>query len=165
MSNRATLKLFFETGDIPTEAQFADLIDSLLSLDDPNVIGASFTIQSPTASMVEIFIDDNSFDVTTDGFAALTGFLSIFTTSVAMGVGAKQILIDPSIQTIIERDDTLPIIISSNSVKIFDLRNDGVNNRANLSIPTFANDAAAGAGGLTIGDLYQTAAGAMLIKL
>lgn len=31
--NRAALKLFFETGDLPTEAQFADLIDS-----SPNII-------------------------------------------------------------------------------------------------------------------------------
>jgi len=30
MSTRAELKTFFETGDVPTEAQFADLIDSLL---------------------------------------------------------------------------------------------------------------------------------------
>lgn len=29
MSDRATLKAFFETADVPTEAQFADLIDSL----------------------------------------------------------------------------------------------------------------------------------------
>lgn len=32
MSTRAELKAFFETGDIPTESQFADLIDSLLHL-------------------------------------------------------------------------------------------------------------------------------------
>jgi hypothetical protein len=32
MSTRAQLKEFFETGDVPTEAQFADLIDSLLHL-------------------------------------------------------------------------------------------------------------------------------------
>lgn len=32
MSTRAALKAFFETGDVPTESQFADLIDSFLHL-------------------------------------------------------------------------------------------------------------------------------------
>lgn len=34
MSDRATLKAFFNTGDFPTEAQFADLIDSMPNIDD-----------------------------------------------------------------------------------------------------------------------------------
>jgi len=34
MSTRTALKAYFETGDKPTEAQFADLIDSILNLDD-----------------------------------------------------------------------------------------------------------------------------------
>lgn len=32
--SRAALKLFFETGDLPTEAQFADLIDSSPNIND-----------------------------------------------------------------------------------------------------------------------------------
>jgi hypothetical protein len=34
VQNRTTLKTYFETGDKPTEAQFIDLIDSLLSRGD-----------------------------------------------------------------------------------------------------------------------------------
>lgn len=34
MSDKATLKAFFETGDIPTELQYADLIDSNLNTDE-----------------------------------------------------------------------------------------------------------------------------------
>lgn len=34
MSARTTLKAYFETGDIPTESQFAELIDSFLNLTD-----------------------------------------------------------------------------------------------------------------------------------
>lgn len=34
MSDRATLKTFFETGDFPTEAQFDDLIDSMVNIQD-----------------------------------------------------------------------------------------------------------------------------------
>ena len=36
MSDRNTLKTFFETGDVPTEAQFADLIDSKFNLIEDN---------------------------------------------------------------------------------------------------------------------------------
>lgn len=35
--SRAILKTYFETGDFPTEAQFIDLIDSLLDLNDDGV--------------------------------------------------------------------------------------------------------------------------------
>lgn len=34
MSDRATLKTFFETGDFPTAAQFADLIDQVVNIID-----------------------------------------------------------------------------------------------------------------------------------
>ena len=51
--SRAALKAFFNTGDIPTEAQFADLIDSLLNIidditDDQGIINiAELAITSP----------------------------------------------------------------------------------------------------------------------
>jgi len=35
--DRATLKAYFNKGDIPTEANFADLIDSMLNQDDDNI--------------------------------------------------------------------------------------------------------------------------------
>ena len=35
--NRVTLKGFFETGDIPNQNQYADLIDSNLNLKDTNL--------------------------------------------------------------------------------------------------------------------------------
>lgn len=40
MSDRATLKGFFETGDKPTQTQFADLIDSQINLDDDMPVGS-----------------------------------------------------------------------------------------------------------------------------
>lgn len=36
---------------------------------------------------------------------------------------------------------------------------------ATLSLPTYADDAAAGVGGLTAGKLYKTATGAVMVKL
>ncbi len=41
MSDRATLKDFFETGDFPTEVEFADFIDSVPNFDDDGIeVGA-----------------------------------------------------------------------------------------------------------------------------
>lgn len=38
MANRATLKQYFETGDTPTQAQFYDLIDSVMNMTDETII-------------------------------------------------------------------------------------------------------------------------------
>lgn len=40
--NKTTLKGYFETGDIPTQAQFEDLIDSLTHVDDSIVVGGEY---------------------------------------------------------------------------------------------------------------------------
>lgn len=46
--DRAALKAFFETGDKPTQAQFADFIDSNLNLvEDYPILPAIITISSP----------------------------------------------------------------------------------------------------------------------
>ncbi len=57
--NRATLKSYFNTGDVPTEAQFADLIDSLVSiLDDLPLEYVALVSQAgvgnpPTATVIK----------------------------------------------------------------------------------------------------------------
>lgn len=38
IKTKAELKAYFETGDVPTQSQFEDLIDSLLSINQPNRI-------------------------------------------------------------------------------------------------------------------------------
>jgi hypothetical protein len=38
MSSRAALKAFFETGDVPTEVQFANLIDSLAHVSEDGLL-------------------------------------------------------------------------------------------------------------------------------
>lgn len=58
MSTRTALKKFFETGDVPTEAQFADLIDSLAHLTDDAIsqaeaeAGVSTTVRMWSAQRV-----------------------------------------------------------------------------------------------------------------
>jgi len=57
MSNRTTLKAFFETDDVPTESQFADLIDSNLNLTDDTTDeiteGSTNLFESAAASTAE----------------------------------------------------------------------------------------------------------------
>lgn len=52
--NRTTLKSYFETGDIPTEAQFADLIDSATP-HETNVDSSSGTISPDFSSTTTIY--------------------------------------------------------------------------------------------------------------
>lgn len=49
---RTVLKTYFETGDIPTEAQFIDLIDSLVDIIDDGVLvgGENGIIANPTGT-------------------------------------------------------------------------------------------------------------------
>ena len=46
--SRTTLKSYFETGDIPTESQFADLIDSMINIPDDGL--GNTTVHSQNAN-------------------------------------------------------------------------------------------------------------------
>lgn len=59
--NRTTLKGFFETGDTPSEAQYADLIDSKLNLSETSIQQVSSDIYSYKTIN---FIDMNSNGIT-----------------------------------------------------------------------------------------------------
>ena len=45
-SSRAILKTFFETGDLPEQSEFAELIDSLVSTEDTNLINGETTFNA-----------------------------------------------------------------------------------------------------------------------
>ncbi len=45
--DRTTLYSYFNTGDKPTETQFANLIDSYVSLTDPSIAAATITVNVP----------------------------------------------------------------------------------------------------------------------
>jgi len=48
-SDRATLKAFFETGDFPSEGQYADFIDSAPNIDDDYASSPAFDIFTKTS--------------------------------------------------------------------------------------------------------------------
>jgi len=100
MSDRATLKAFFETGDVPTEAQCADLIDSMAlvtELDALGIIGSGgtdtfFRTFDPTAD-ADVHYSDyyaianwNTSDGTPinyDDHVVISGFLTTDTANLA----------------------------------------------------------------------------------
>ena len=100
--DRAALKLFFETGDKPTQAQFADLIDSLFSLIDPNTIQSATTFDadlitdltrvikaSAGGSQIDLraFGNDNESMWSSDNGAALEAWIDLTPAGVDMGFG------------------------------------------------------------------------------
>lgn len=100
--DRAALKAFFETGDKPTQAQFADLIDSLFSLVDTNTIQSETTFDEDIVTGVSkvikaslggaqidlrAFSADDELFISTDNGAALEAWIDLLPTSIDMGVG------------------------------------------------------------------------------
>ena len=101
-SSRATLKAFFETGDIPTEAEFAEQIDSLASLIDTNFFEAENThdadiiLKNTRVQRAENGggqIDFRAFDTddvvfsSSDNGEALKGWCDIQDTGINIGFG------------------------------------------------------------------------------
>jgi hypothetical protein len=73
--NRTTLKSYFEVGDTPSQAQYSDLIDSSLVLDQANtgnlnVVGSITSSANISASTVEV--DDQIIIHSTTGNGAYT---------------------------------------------------------------------------------------------
>ena len=80
MSDKATLKAFFETGDVPTEAQYADFIESNVNTDEASdqtvaspvtfegqATANTDTIKAFTATPEFDFNDGNDWQMDVDG--------------------------------------------------------------------------------------------------
>lgn len=162
--DRATRKTFFETGDKPSQSEFADDIDSSLSLADDSNINNGVKTKSQTNGKVEILWDDTFFQVTTDGgvFAEASLFMDVI--SSAFDNAGFQVVLAPGIGLVIRTPDTTPVTINVNGANtaLFS-RTAGGLNKFSFLLPTFADNAAALAGGLAINDLYKTAGGSVLI--
>lgn len=156
--SRAVLKSFFETGDVPTEAEFASLIDSLLSLIDDSNLKNGIKIKSETDGKIEIIIDDSFFQLTTDGGSFAEAFFRAKNDEMLIGFGSGRItmstdsinVIPSNILLLASQTSDVEVIIDINGLRIFELE-------------TFANNAAAIAGGLLSENIYKTATGELRI--
>lgn len=104
---RADLKQFFETGDKPTQAQFADLIDSLFALIDNNTVDKVIIVNVPifgtgaggkilkrgnaTLAMGEFSSDDTTI-TSDDGGFILGGWLFISSAVSSLGFDTSAII-------------------------------------------------------------------------
>ncbi len=140
--SRATLKAFFNTGDIPTEAQFASLIDSLLSLEDNSNLKNGIKIKSQADGNIQIQISNTDLFITNDGDTFADQFVTMGSFGLNFNkVGFGGFIIDSGV--------TLTIG--------WNIRAAG--KMAAKGLQTFANNAAALSGGLSIDDVYKTATG------
>ena len=178
---REDLKEFFETGDKPTQAQFADLIDSLFTLIDNNTVTKVIIVNVPIVgdgsggkilkranaviAMGEFGGDDIA--ITSDNGAFVAGgAMFISPTEAALyfngifRIGSNlsnSSMSTPGVGLIAITDiaigGVLPILqIRSNTFRF-------------INIPTFANNAAALAGGLITTEIYKTATGELRIVI
>ena len=113
MSDKATLKGFFETGDVPTEAQFADLIDSNVNTDETYGQSVESIVEfkrlvhaNNDANAVKAFTATPTFAFGTDGNdqqMTLTGNVTDFTTSGEVGSAGMNVYLinDGSVRTVV----------------------------------------------------------------
>jgi len=93
---RATLKTYFETGDKPTQAQFASLIDSNLNINDGGDVSGSVTINyasqsfSLSASLSAVKLDNLP---TTIAQARLIGSGSLIASGSTVNAGLKPLYV------------------------------------------------------------------------
>ena len=93
---RATLKTYFETGDKPTQAQFASLIDSNLNINDGGDVSGSVTINyasqsfSLSASLSAVKFDNLP---TTLAQARLIGSGSLIASGSTVNAGLKPLYV------------------------------------------------------------------------
>lgn len=145
--SRATLKAFFETGDKPTEVQFASLIDSLLSLVDNSNLKDGLKIKSITNGKIEIEFNDNFLRFTTDGGGFAEAVFQMEPSSAVYGFAASFAQFT-STTALIKASALLTLEFGSAKF---------------IGLPTFADNAAAITGGLLTDNVYKTATGELRI--
>lgn len=162
--SRADLKLFFETGDKPTQAQFADLIDSLLSLIDDSNLADLIKIKSATDGKIEVIFSDSFWQLTTDGGVFSESFIFIDPTLISIGSGTTALDLDKNGNAQIGTPlDKLIRFNPGGSVMISLERKSSGLRIIILDLETFADNASAVAGGLLPANVYKTATGELRI--
>lgn len=156
--SRTILKEFFETGDKPTQAQFASLIDSLLSLVDDSNLKNGIKIKSQTDGKIQIIFSDSSFTLSTDGDSFVTNFFILDPAIVSLGSGLDFLNMEPNIVEL-RSNEILRLISTAGNIEL--ILETGGWRVEGLSI--FADNAAAVAGGLTTNTVYKTATGELRI--
>lgn len=140
--SRTILKEFFETGDVPTQAQFASLIDSLLSIEDDSNLKNNLKIKSATNGKIQLQFNDTFFAISTDGDDFITGFINLTPNEITLSIANGAFRVGMNINE--------GVVIAGAKISF-------------RSLPTFANNADALTGGLLNSNIYKTATGELRI--
>ena len=123
MASRTTLKGYFETGDVPTQIQFAQLIDGVPNLTDGSVTDAEFSYLNGTTSAIQTQIDgklsttggEMTGEIT--GNVAITGFRPYLTVT----AGRTLTVEDSGTFIIADLGTAISFEITTNSIQEFAL--------------------------------------------
>ncbi len=143
--DNVTLKTYFETGDYPTETQFADLIDSFLNIEEEDAVtgitdngDGTYTFQLLSGGTEVIDVGNLSGDIPISSVIGLQAIIDDWNNLVANRIevnpndGGLE-LVDPRI-----KNNRLRIIGSgsgvSNIARLIFLESDGITESAKLSI-------------------------------
>ena len=176
---RTALKLFFETGDKPTEAQFADLIDSLFTLIDNNTFtkviisnvpivgdgtgGKVLKKDNAVIQLGEFGLDDTTISSDDGGFAAGGTMFNANNECSLYFAGLLGFTV-ANLGSVMNHNSEGAIIVGDPSpfavTPLIIVKSDRTTFK---NLQTFADNAAALLGGLAIDDMYHTATGEVRI--
>lgn len=164
--DRAALKAFFETGDKPTESQFSDLIDSLLSLLDNSNLAEGIKIKSATNGKIQFEISDDFLGITSDGDNWNTCYILLEPGQIELFAGDAGLTIAfDGIVNLASAVDKELTLLSGNG-NGFSIIKDSVSGKTRVklnNLGTYANNAAALADGREVKEVYKTVTGELRI--
>lgn len=163
---RATLKTYLETNDFPTQTEFADLIDSLISLVDGSNLNDGVKIKSKTNGKMQLEFDDGYIGITSDGDAWNDCYIYLEPTNLEIWAGKAKLTmgLDGGTNLFAAADHELVLLSGNgNGMSVKKITATGqVQVRLN-SLGTYADNATAIADGRILNEIYKTATGELRI--
>lgn len=164
--DRTALKEFFETGDKPTQEQFADLIDSFLTLAENSNIKNGTKIKSETNGNLQIEISDGWLYISTDGDDFITSYFTVLPHQVETLSGESQLTLKGVGSSVLKSATDYNLDLLSGNGNGISIKKDSVAGQVRVklnSLGTYANNAAALADGREVKEIYKTVTGELRI--
>ncbi len=121
-------------------------------------------VRSESVGNIQILYDDTFFQLTNDGDTFTDGFIFLDATGLFIGSGTTSFDLNKDCDSQLSCAADNEIRFNPSNTNIFSLvRTAGGLNKIRMDIPTFADNAAALAGGLAIQDIYKIAGGDLQI--
>ena len=155
MATRDQIKAYFQTGDVPTQAQYEEFFDSIPFLEDADntLSGESFQLANGTGGFWTSRLRADEVGKFS-GFDAGTENTSVYLTAYDIGG-------DTSDTIVLDAGATNGFLLRANNEEKLKVTSANV---SILGLGDYANDGAAATGGVPVGGLYHSS-GAIKIRL